>query len=723
MKTTFKKNIAALTAFALFAPWVNAQTIYDTDTQDIQILLNQATGLVNQVDIDQNENDINQNENDITSIFIGTNINTLDILSNDTDITTNATNIGTNDTDIAQNATDIGTAVGFIGLNTTDILTNDIDIAQNATDIGTNDTDIAQNATDIGTNDTDIAQNATDIARIDSYDTHAQNVTDLGNLAIGDIPTDISNVVTDIAAYRAVEDGIKTNLDTAISTSNNNIGITQAAIDDAQDLADVAQQAIITALIGDPLADVTALEAVKAGHDIDVANGNTLIASQQTQLSAEEVLLAESEVKIALYDSALNPNIDPANGPVGPIAFAQDAAAQAAVDIAQAVVDYTGVNSSAAGLEGIIAEIDNVTAGDQTNVTDAIVIANTDFGAIGAANASVQEIQALVGVINTQLPLLPAISQADKDVAIQQVTDGAYERVAIADNAAQNTATQADVAQNEQDSDDADAALAAADATNAAASAAADALIQADVAQNEQDSDDADAALAAADALIQADVNLNEQDSDDADVALAAADAANAAASAAADALIQADVNQNEQDSDDADAALAAADAANAAASAAADALIQADVNLNEQDSDDADAAITAAYTAADAANAAADALTATAIRDEFAIADAGITAAFTAADANLQSQVDINRADIDRNARGIAMVAALQHTTVLPGMTHALDLSAARFEGETGLALNYARRINENVQINFGAAATSDFDESVIKAGIGVQW
>ena len=68
----------------------------------------------------------------------------------------------------------------------------------------------------------------------------------------------------------------------------------------------------------------------------------------------------------------------------------------------------------------------------------------------------VQEIQALVGVINTQLPLLPAISQADKDVAIQQVTDGAYERVAIADNAAQNTATQADVDQNEQDSDDAD---------------------------------------------------------------------------------------------------------------------------------------------------------------------------------------------------------------------------------------------------------------------------
>ena len=88
-----------------------------------------------------------------------------------------------------------------------------------------------------------------------------------------------------------------------------------------------------------------------------------------------------------------------------------------------------------------------------------------------------------------------------------------------------------------------------------------------------------------------------------------------------------------------------------------------------------------------------------------------------------LQSQIDTNREDIDANTRGIAMVAALQHTTVLPGMTHALDISAAHFEGETGMALNYARRINDNVQINFGAASTTDFEESVIKAGVGIQW
>jgi hypothetical protein len=81
------------------------------------------------------------------------------------------------------------------------------------------------------------------------------------------------------------------------------------------------------------------------------------------------------------------------------------------------------------------------------------------------------------------------------------------------------------------------------------------------------------------------------------------------------------------------------------------------------------------------------------------------------------------NRKDIDSNTRGIAMVAALQTTTVLPGMTQALDLSAAHFEGETGLAINYSRRINDNVQINFGAATTSDGDENVVKAGIGWQW
>lgn len=125
----------------------------------------------------------------------------------------------------------------------------------------------------------------------------------------------------------------------------------------------------------------------------------------------------------------------------------------------------------------------------------------------------------------------------------------------------------------------------------------------------------------------------------------------------------------------------------------AANVLTQADVDQNEADSDAADLALGSRI-------------------DNNA-----------SAIANNSSRIASNKEDIEQNTRGIAMVAALQHTTVLPGMNNAFDLSAAHFEGETGLALNYARRINENVQINFGAASTTDFDESVIKAGIGVQW
>lgn len=68
-------------------------------------------------------------------------------------------------------------------------------------------------------------------------------------------------------------------------------------------------------------------------------------------------------------------------------------------------------------------------------------------------------------------------------------------------------------------------------------------------------------------------------------------------------------------------------------------------------------------------------------------------------------------------------MVASLQHTTVLPGMTNALDVATAHYDGETGISINYARRINENWQVNFGAASTTDLEESVVKAGVGVQW
>ena len=113
-------------------------------------------------------------------------------------------------------------------------------------------------------------------------------------------------------------------------------------------------------------------------------------------------------------------------------------------------------------------------------------------------------------------------------------------------------------------------------------------------------------------------------------------------------------------------------------------------------------------------------------IRTEFANADVILGSRIntnTAISTRNTNRINKNEDNISKNSRGIAMVAALQHTTVLPGMTNALDAGVAHFDGETGMSLNYSRRINENVQINFGAASTTDFDESVIKAGIGYQW
>ncbi len=177
--------------------------------------------------------------------------------------------------------------------------------------------------------------------------------------------------------------------------------------------------------------------------------------------------------------------------------------------------------------------------------------------------------------------------------------------------------------------------------------------------------------------------------------------------------------------------------AAEAAARAAADAAIVADYQA-------ADEAIVAGYQAADAAIVAGYEAADEDLAAAIAAGDAAEAAARAAADEDLADAIDDvnvtlgvhyglvsknmydiaqNRKMIDTNTRGIAMVAALTHTTILPGMKNALDISAAYFEGETGVAISYSRRINENTQINFAAASTTDFKESVVRGGIGWQW
>ena len=113
---------------------------------------------------------------------------------------------------------------------------------------------------------------------------------------------------------------------------------------------------------------------------------------------------------------------------------------------------------------------------------------------------------------------------------------------------------------------------------------------------------------------------------------------------------------------------------------------------------------------------AAADTALGTAVRNEFATADTTERNARIAGDSRLQS-------NIDENTRGIAMVAAMTNTTVDIGKTHGVDFNMAQFQSETGFAFGYANRINENVQVHTSVASTTDFDESVVRLGVAVQW
>ena len=261
---------------------------------------------------------------------------------------------------------------------------------------------------------------------------------------------------------------------------------------------------------------------------------------------------------------------------------------------------------------------------------------------------------------------------------------------------------QADVDQNEADSDAAIAAL------------------QADVDQNEADSDAADADLQAqidaegtdlelAIAAVQADVDQNETDSDAGDAALQAAiDAAVAEATTAiinnavaiatntnSIAVVQADVDQNETDSDTADAALwAAIDAAVAEATNAITnnavaiatntnsiAVVQADVDQNETDSDTADALVWV-----------------------------GINAAMNAI-TNTQADVDQNEADSD--AADTALQAELDGTQMDVSQQYGLILT---LESDVDNLENTIAVVQEDVNQN---EADSDAADAALQTAI----
>jgi hypothetical protein len=258
---------------------------------------------------------------------------------------------------------------------------------------------------------------------------HAQSVTNLGTLTIGGLPTDIQTVINNITAYKLVEEGKLASFETAETTAATAVTDKQTEINDKAD-------EINDLIAADPLDPQIAVEQA------NLATLQGQLPALQTNLVNAQADVQNSEIKIALYKQCID----------SPIADAEDAAEVAAEDLNKAVdqyssggdkddADYTATGNS--GLQSVLDAVNAVTAGNQAPVTTAIKNADDAFALIGAANATVADIQALVGVIDTQLPTLPPISSADKTTVLETVLNGSYERNAIDLNTT-------DIAANEQ---------------------------------------------------------------------------------------------------------------------------------------------------------------------------------------------------------------------------------------------------------------------------------
>ena len=460
----------------------------------------------------------------------------------------------------------------------------------------------------------------------------------------------------------------------------------------------------------------------------ELARAQILYSTNLTTVTNLEAAAEVDGVSINTFSGAsgqdvIGINLDDSEG----AAAVALAAAQEASNAIEGILDYYGEGAGAttteesfADLEGEVidplrdlvasdpaldADNDGFLDADAINVTtaaDNLAIAEANYQTVASDPTSTQvDIAIAAGSLAgaqtafatsvvTLYNNFSPITEPTKEALLGSVLNGSWERDAIkssaeglaqetADRAAADAAIQADVDQNELDSDAADAAIrtefAAADTTERNARTAADTAIRGE--------------FAAADTALGTAVRSE----------FAAADTTERDARTAADTAIRGE--------------FAAADTA--LGTAVRSEFAAADTALGGRIDSEISARI-AGDTAVRTEFAVADTALGTAVRSEFAAADTTERNARIAGDSRLQS-------NIDENTRGIAMVAAMTNTTVDIGKTHAVDFNLAQFQSETGFAFGYVNRINENVQVHTSVASTTDFDESVVRLGVAVQW
>ncbi|MDR1280547.1 MAG: YadA-like family protein [Opitutaceae bacterium] len=509
----------------------------------------------------------------------------------------------------------------------------------------------------------------------------------------------------------------------------------------------------------------TDIAAAQAAVDAANAIGDTTAAAAAlAQRQAAETDAIAAKAKIDLVNDAIFA------ADTGAVAVAQKNADDAAAAVKAAADAYKQGTQNVGGLQNVIDTVNGLPSGDPS-VQDAAVA--TALGTYDGGSGDLAAIADLANATAQALNDLPPISDANKQTALDTVLNGSWEREAImgnADSIAANTqgiATNVqDIATNTQDiatnaqniaTNVQDIATNAQDIAQNASDIAANAQAIADEASTRENliRRDADGAihignnslitnevggeqqLYAQDAGGNAiDINVTngsqlrqdgvlvatvddvateatrattrenqiETDSIARDTALGVRIDDEATARIAADTALGIRIDDEAATRTAADNALGVRIDDEAATRAAADSRLQANIDatrIDLQASIDAESA---------------RARTVEAALDNRVTSLEGRTSA-------LEARTARNTRDIKTLRRGISMAAALQTPVIGEGKNNAAKIGVAYFDGETGLAAGYARRLNSAVTVNAEVATTDDFDDVMARAGVNYTW
>jgi hypothetical protein len=526
----------------------------------------------------------------------------------------------------------------------------------------------------------------------------------LSELNFGSLPDEVKTVISNVNGYLNEEKGINAGL---VATRD---GIQLVVNDLEQQILDQSKK------IGDLItADPLDPQIVTEQGILDGLQGDLIVKSGD--LADANSSVTNSDIKISLYNSAIN----------GPVKTAEQAANDAAKKINDAREQYatggdrTLPDSTAtgkAGLQSVVDTIKEVEAGDQAPVIVALESADSDFAAIGAANAEIADIQKLVQTINDQLPTLPSISVDQQAEALTLVLNGSYERNAI------DTIQSSGIA-----------GIVHRDPVTGAVHIGENSLITNEVGGVQE--------LYAQDAGANP-ININVTNGSDllvngVSVATDADVAAETSRATAAEGVLTTNLATEKSDRIAADTVLDGKITTETSRATAAEGVLT--TNLATEKSDRIAAVTAEANTRAAAdtqlqANITAEANRATAaegvlttnltkeVADRVAAVNTEKTRALAAESAlasratALEGRVGRAEGRINSLRKGVSMAAALQTPIIEAGKQNAVKAGVATVDGAQGFGIAVARRINESVQVNLDVA--TDFEtDTAARAGV----